>query len=65
MVRLITVSFTFWLLALILGLILDITLTSYGLPMNGFFETLVQLLIIFYECLGSVLKRLIKTIKKS
>ncbi|MCM3671335.1 hypothetical protein M3181_20455 [Mesobacillus maritimus] len=48
MVRLITVSFTFWLLALILGLILDITLTSYGLPMNGFFETLVQLLIIYY-----------------
>lgn len=48
MVRLITVSFIFWLLALILGLILDITLTSYGLPMNRFFETLVQLLIIYY-----------------
>jgi len=48
LIRLVLIFIIFWIIALILVLTLDITLTVMGLPLNSFAENFLQLLIIYY-----------------
>ncbi len=48
LVRFVVIGLLFWVIAVILVLILDITLTSFGLPLNAFTEIPLQLLILYY-----------------
>ena len=48
LVRFVVIGLIFWVIAVILVLMLDITLTSFGLPLNAFTEIPLQLLILYY-----------------
>ncbi len=48
LVQFVLVCFAFCIVAFILVLILDITLTVLGLPLNAFDESSLQLLIIYF-----------------
>lgn len=57
LVRFVLVGLIFLVIAVILVLLLDITLTIFGLPLNAFTESLLQILILCYGLLKFGIKK--------
>ena len=60
LVRFVVIGLLFWIIAIIIVLILDITFTSFGLPLNVFTEIPLQLLILYYGVSKFGIKKRIK-----
>jgi hypothetical protein len=48
LIRFVVTAFMSWVFAVVLVLILDITLTSFGLPLNKYIEIPLQIIIFVY-----------------
>lgn len=57
LVRFVVIGLIFWVIAVILVLLLDITLTILGLPLNAVTESLLQILILCYGLLKYGIKK--------